>query len=334
MSSEHGKDNGQRTNYGAVEGEPDKFAFFDDVNHPFACQATDKESCQKTYYHSHRTDATEGSADTGVGNFLDIDFYLIHSITDSTIHPYVDDGSVAYFIEQKRQGRIKHLGFSCHSSVEALKWFVEQYDWEFAQLQLNCFDWLYSHTRQEYEVLEQHNIPIMVMEPVRGGRLARLTPEAEALLRGAHPDWSMASWMFRFVQSLPQVQTILSGMSTMEQVEDNLRTFDDDQDFTSADRDLLFQAMDMFKDQMQVPCTACRYCCDDCPMGINIPEYLRLYNKYKVDGDWGLKPQLDAVESTSPPSECLSCGSCTGHCPQSIDIPTIMTEMGEKFFAQ
>ena len=263
-----------------------------------------------------------------------IDFYLIHSITDSTIHPYVDDGSVAYFIEQKRQGRIKHLGFSCHSSVEALKWFVEQYDWEFAQLQLNCFDWLYSHTRQEYEVLEQHNIPIMVMEPVRGGRLARLTPEAEALLRGAHPDWSMASWMFRFVQSLPQVQTILSGMSTMEQVEDNLRTFDDDLDFTTADRDLLFHAMDMFKDQMQVPCTACRYCCDDCPMGINIPEYLRLYNKYKVDGDWGLKPQLDAVESTSPPSECLSCGSCTGHCPQSIDIPTIMTEMGEKFFAQ
>ena len=172
------------------------------------------------------------------------------------------------------------------------------------------------------------------MEPVRGGRLARLTPQAEAMLCEAPPDWSIASWMFRFVRSLPQVQTILSGMITMEQVEDNIRTFEDDSAFTDSDRDLLFRAMEMFKEQMQVPCTACRYCCDDCPMGINIPEYIRLYNKYKVDGDWGLKDLLSKVESTSPPSDCLSCGSCAGHCPQSIDIPTIMNELGEKFFAQ
>ena len=152
------------------------------------------------------------------------------------------------------------------------------------------------------------------------------------MLREAHPDWSLASWMFRFVRSLPQVQVILSGMSTMEQVEDNLRTFDDDNNFADADRDLLFRAMEMFKSQMQVPCTACRYCTDDCPMGINIPEFLKLYNKYKVDGDFGLKDLLAKVESISPPSECLNCGSCAGHCPQSIDIPSIMTEMGEKFY--
>ncbi|MBQ9586019.1 MAG: aldo/keto reductase [Muribaculaceae bacterium] len=260
------------------------------------------------------------------------DFYLIHAIGDNTIHPYVEDGSVAYLIEQKEKGRIRNLGFSCHASIESLKWFVEQYDWDFAQIQLNCFDWLFSHTQEEYKILEERNIPIVVMEPVRGGRLSRLVPEAEAMLREAHPDWSLASWMFRFVRSLPQVQVILSGMSTMEQVEDNLRTFDDDNNFTEADRDLLFRAMEMFKSQMQVPCTACRYCTDDCPMGINIPEFLKLYNKYKIDGDFGLKDLLAKVESISPPSECLNCGSCASHCPQSIDIPSIMTEMGEKFY--
>ena len=118
----------------------------------------------------------------------------------------------------------------------------------------------------------------------------------------------------------------------MEQVEDNLRTFDDDNNFTDADRDLLFKAMAMFKQQMQVPCTACRYCTDDCPMGINIPEFLKYYNKYKVDGDMGLKQQLEKVESISTPLDCLSCGSCSSHCPQGIDIPSIMTEMGEKFY--
>ena len=260
------------------------------------------------------------------------DFYLIHAIGDNTIHPYVEDGSVAYLIEQKEKGRIRNLGFSSHASIESLKWFVDQYDWDFAQIQLNCYDWLFSHTQVEYRILEERNIPIIVMEPVRGGRLSHLTPESSAMLKETHPDWSLASWMFRFVRSLPQVQVILSGMSTMEQVEDNLRTFDDDNNFTVADRDLLFMAMELFKAKMQVPCTACRYCCDDCPMGINIPEFLKLYNKYKVDGDFGLKDLLAKVETTSPPSECLNCGSCAGHCPQSIDIPSIMTEMGEKFY--
>lgn len=261
------------------------------------------------------------------------DFYLIHAIGDNTIHPYVDDGSVAYLIEQKEKGRIRNLGFSCHASIESLRWFVEQYEWDFAQLQLNCFDWLFSHTQEEYRILEARNIPIVVMEPVRGGRLSRLTSEAEALLHETHPEWSLASWMFRFVRSLPQVQVILSGMSTMEQVEDNLRTFDDDNsNFTNVERDLLFKAMEMFRNQMQVPCTACRYCCDDCPMGINIPEFLKLYNKFKVDGDWGLKDLLGKVESDGNPSDCIGCGTCESRCPQGIEIPSIMSQMIEKFY--
>ncbi len=263
-----------------------------------------------------------------------IDFYLIHCIMDSNIHRYVDDGSVDYFLEKQREGKIRYLGFSCHSSVEALRWFADHHKWDFAQLQLNYFDWLYSATEQEYKVLEERDIPIMVMEPVRGGKLAQLTPDIEAMLKEAHPEWSIPSWGFRFVRSLPQVQTVLSGMSTMEQVEDNLATFNDDTEFTQADRDLLLKACEMFHDHVKIPCTACCYCCDGCPMWINIPEFLKVYNNYKVDAEWDdtIKAKLAKVDSQGTPADCLACGACTSHCPQRIDIPSIMSEMNEKFY--
>ena len=261
-----------------------------------------------------------------------IDFYLIHCIMDSNVHRYVDDGSVDYFLEQKRQGRISYLGFSCHSSVESLRWFADHHQWDFAQLQLNYFDWLYSATKQEYKILEERGIPIMVMEPVRGGKLANLTPAAEQMLRDAHPEWSTAGWAFRFVRSLPMVQTILSGMSTIAQVEDNLLTFGNDTPFTDADRDTLMRACEEFHKQIRIPCTACRYCCDDCPQSINIPEFLRVYNKFKVDGDWDIKEAFAAVESDGTPDDCIGCGACMGHCPQNIAIPDLMSEMSEKFY--
>ena len=263
-----------------------------------------------------------------------IDFYLIHCIMDNNIHPYVDDGAVDYFLEQQRKGRVRYLGFSCHSSVESLRWFADHHQWDFAQLQLNYYDWLYSATPEEYHILEERNIPIMVMEPVRGGKLAKLTPEAEAILREAHPEWSIPSWGFRFVRNLPMVQTILSGMSTLEQVEDNLKTFADDSLFTETDRNQLFRACEIFHKQIRIPCTACRYCCDDCPMQINIPEFLRVYNQYKVDGDWGIKEKFAAVSSEGTPADCVACGACMDHCPQNIQIPDLMGEMSEKFFGE
>ena len=166
------------------------------------------------------------------------------------------------------------------------------------------------------------------MEPVRGGRLADLTPEANAVLKAAHPDWSIASWALKFVKSLPQVQVILSGMSTMEQLEDNLATFADGEGLSGADREILEKACEMFKSQIQVPCTACRYCCSECPMEINIPEYMKLYNAYKVDGPWALK-DASKIESQGKPSDCIGCGACTGHCPQNIEVPKIMEELAD-----
>ena len=257
-----------------------------------------------------------------------IDFYLIHAVMDGNIDDYLGCGCIDYFLEQKKLGRIKYLGFSSHASVSQLTRFADHHQWDFAQLQLNYFDWNYADTKQEYQVLADRGIPTVVMEPVRGGRLAQLTPDAEALLKAAHPDWSMASWALRFVRTLPNVQVILSGMSTLDQIVDNVRTFEDPEPLSQADLDLLMKACDLFHSQLQVPCTACRYCTPDCPMEINIPAYLKVYNDYKVNGMMALRG-AEQVESVGKPADCIGCGSCTSHCPQNIRVPEIMPELAE-----
>lgn len=255
-----------------------------------------------------------------------IDFYLIHAVMNNNYEDYLNCGCIDYFLEQQKAGRIKYLGFSSHADPEVLDKFASHHQWDFAQIQLNYFDWNYGTAKEEYEILSKHNLPIVVMEPVRGGRLAALTPDAEAMLKEAHPDWSIASWALRFVGSLPQVQTILSGMGNMEQITDNVNTFSDGYVFTEADRELLFKACDMFKTQLQVPCTSCRYCTPNCPVEINIPEVLKVYNSYKVNGDGALR-ELENIDSVGKPQDCVGCGACQGHCPQTIQIPDIMGEL-------
>ena len=257
-----------------------------------------------------------------------IDFYLLHAIFDENCQSYLDSGCIEYFLEQKKAGRIRYLGFSSHAGVEALTRIADHHQWDFAQLQLNYFDWQYGTTQEEYKVLEERNIPIMVMEPVRGGRLATLSSEAEGMLKEVHPDWSMAYWALRIVNHLPQVQVILSGMSNMEQIRDNIGTFQEPEGLSDEDTKLLMQACEAFRKQVSVPCTACRYCCDGCPMKIDIPAYLDVYNTYKTDGSWALN-RMDSIESEGKPADCIGCGACAGHCPQSIRIPEIMSELAE-----
>ena len=257
-----------------------------------------------------------------------IDFYLLHCIMDGNAQKYIDSGCIAFFEEQKRLGRISYLGFSSHAGVDTLRMFASLRDWDFAQIQLNYYDWLFGSAKEEYEILAERNIPIVVMEPVRGGRLADLTPETNAILKDAHPDWSIASWALRFVKSQPAVQVILSGMSTVGQLDDNLVTFDEEGGLSDDDMKTLIEVANQFKSQIQVPCTACRYCCADCPMQINIPEYLKVYNNYKVEGEWALG-SAKKIESEGKPADCIGCGCCTGHCPQSIDVPTIMSELAD-----
>ena len=257
-----------------------------------------------------------------------IDFYLIHCVMDGNCDQYLESGAIEYFLKMKEEGKISYLGFSSHASPAYLEKMANHHQWDFAQLQLNYFDWCYGTTKEEYKILEERHIPIMVMEPVRGGKLAKLNEQAHAMLKGIHSDWSDASWALRFVRHLPQVQVILSGMSTMDQIVDNVKTFDDDSTFTNEDFNILMKACDSFHKQIVVPCTACRYCCDGCPMQINIPEFLKVYNAYKVDGYFN-KAMYDAVDSIGKPADCIGCGACTGHCPQSIDVPNIMPQIAQ-----
>lgn len=257
-----------------------------------------------------------------------IDFYLIHGIFDHTCQRYIDEGSIDYFLEQKAKGRIKYLGFSSHASLDNLAKFADHHSWDFAQIQINYYDWYFGNAKAEYAILDERNIPIVVMEPVRGGRLAALTENTEATLKDVHPEWSIASWAFKFLKNLDKVQVILSGMSTMEQLEDNVNVFSNEDGLSVDDMNVLEQVCTQFNSQIKVPCTACRYCVDDCPVEINIPDYLSVYNAYKVDGPWALN-RLEHIISEGNPSDCISCGNCTGHCPQSIAIPEIMTEFAQ-----
>ena len=256
-----------------------------------------------------------------------IDFYLIHSLADDTVDEYLSNGCIPFFEQMQKEGKITYFGFSSHASPQALARFADVRKWDFAQIQLNYFDWNYGTARQEYEALAQRNIPVMVMESVRGGRLASLTPEAETLLRQAHPDWSIASWAFRWLKRLPMVQVALSGMSNLEQIKDNVATYEDDRALTDEEEALLFRACALLHDQVKVPCTGCRYCCDTCPMEINIPEVLKVYNAFKLEGKWALNG-LKKIAGGMP-GDCVSCGACAGHCPQGIDVPALMAELAQ-----
>ena len=257
-----------------------------------------------------------------------IDFYLIHALGNDTCDTYLNSGCIEYFLEKKAEGKIKYLGFSSHADPEYLEKFASHHDWDFCQLQINYFDWNYSSTKEEYEIVTSRGIPVVVMEPVRGGRLASLTPEAEAILKEAHPDWSIASWAFRWLQRLDNVQVVLSGMSTLDQIVNNVDTYAADNALSDEDEAVLFKALELFRKQLVVPCTACRYCTDNCPAQINIPEILKIYNDFKVDGPWALGG-LEKVDSTGKPTDCVGCGLCATHCPQNIDIPGIMAELTE-----
>ena len=206
--------------------------------------------------------------------------------------------------------------------------FASHHQWDFAQLQINYLDWYYSHTEKEYEILKKHNIPIMVMEPIRGGVLANLSAEARKPLQQAHPDWTDAKWALKFVQSLDQVQVILSGMSAIDQIVENIDTFDKLEKLNDNEIAALKESVNIFHSQIFVPCTGCRYCCGGCPAQINIPEYLKKYNRFRVEPLWGLDG-IEKIESVGEPKDCQHCGNCMGHCPQNINTPKIMDELAK-----
>ena len=259
------------------------------------------------------------------------DFYLFHNVCEMNIDAYLDPqyGIYDYLMEQKRNGRIRHLGFSCHGELPVLERFLAAYgkDMEFCQLQLNYVDWTFQHDREKMALLEQYRIPVWVMEPLRGGRLARLSEEEAAPLKAMRPDETVPAWAFRFLQSLPEVVVTLSGMSDLEQLKANLATYETDRPLSQAEMDALLKLADGMVSGTALPCTACHYCVSHCPKGLDIPGLLALYNEHAFTGGGFIAPMaLSAVPEDKHPSACIGCRSCERVCPQQLKIADAMAD--------
>lgn len=260
------------------------------------------------------------------------DFYLLHNVYEKSMDVYLDPqwGILDYFKEQKRLGRIKHLGFSTHAQMDCLKEFLDACgeDMEFCQIQLNYLDWTLQDAKAKYDLLTEKGIPVWVMEPVRGGKLAKLDEANEQTLKVLRPDEKIPAWAFRFLQGLPNVKMILSGMSDQTQMEDNVSTFADSKPLTQEETEVLLKIAESMKDS--VPCTACRYCCKGCPMGLDIPMLIGIYNEIRIIPTVNAVMRIEGLPKDKQPSACIGCGRCMQICPQNIDIPAVMKDLNER----
>lgn len=257
------------------------------------------------------------------------DFYLFHNVCEMNIDAYLNEqyGIFKYLMEQKKAGRIRHLGFSAHGSYDVMKRFLNAYgkDMEFCQIQLNYLDWSFQDAKAKVDLLNEWQIPIWVMEPLRGGRLAKLPEESAKELKALRPDEEIPAWAFRFLQSVPNVKVILSGMSNFEQIEENIRTFGTDKPLDETEMKTLLTIADGLLNGV-LPCTACRYCVNHCPKGLDIPTLLDLYNEHSFTGGGFIAPMvLMAVPQEKHPSACIGCRSCEKVCPQQIKISEAMS---------
>jgi len=262
------------------------------------------------------------------------DFYLIHNVCEMNIDAYLDPkyGIYDYVMEQKRNGRIRHLGFSAHGSYDVIKRFLEAYgkDMEFCQLQINYIDWEFQNSRAKAELLKEYNIPVWVMEPLRGGKLAALPENMSKKLKELRPDENDAAWAFRFLQSIPEVTVTLSGMSNFEQLKENIKTFETDKPLNDAEMGALLSIADGMLNG-KIPCTACRYCTSHCPRELDIPNLLELYNEHSFTGGGFIAPMaLMAVPKEKHPDACIGCRSCEKVCPQQIKISEILADFSKK----
>ena len=265
------------------------------------------------------------------------DFYLLHSVEDggnSSYDIYEKYDCFNWAMQKKTEGKIKHFGFSYHGSPELLEKILDEHpEVEFVQIQLNYVDWNNPVVRsgEIYEILYRRNIPMIVMEPVKGGTLASFKPELEAKYKAVRPDASIASWALRYVGSFPGVMTILSGMSNEEQVQDNVKTFTDFEPLSDRERSVVDEVTAIMLDTPQIGCTACRYCCDGCPMKISIPDVFRAVNTMRLYND-KFRPKAfyyGLIGRSGRASDCIACGQCEGMCPQHLPIIELMKESSE-----
>ena len=260
------------------------------------------------------------------------DFYLLHNVCEVSIPVYEDPrwGIIDYFLEQKAQGRIRHFGISSHALPDNLEKFLDRYgdQIEFCQIQLNYLDWTLQNAERKYQILSERNIPVWVMEGLHGGRLCNLSDADQDRLKALRPDETVTGWAFRWLQGLPNVTMILSGMSSLEQMKENIRTFETSEPLNDAEKAVLSDIAEGMKNAL--PCTSCRYCCAGCPMELDIPLLINAYNDARLHPNSFTVPMmLDTMPDDKLPSACIGCGQCAQVCPQKIDIPKAMADFTE-----
>lgn len=251
-----------------------------------------------------------------------IDFYLVHSLNRNHYQKVKEFHCVEFLQEMKRQGKIKHLGFSFHDTYPVFTQILDDYDWDFVQIQLNYLDWQNQGAEQLYRELEKRNLPCMVMEPVRGGYLATLDEQRAKPFLEMEPNRSIASWAIRWVSSLPQVTVVLSGMSDMAQLEDNVSLLTGFEPMNEKELEAVAKVVEEIRKVNDIPCTGCRYCMD-CPMGVDIPEIFAIYSRLKIFGKDKsfVEDYKEVMENGNGAEHCIGCQQCMNHCPQSIEIP-------------
>ena len=262
------------------------------------------------------------------------DFYLFHNVCEMNIDAYLDEQYkiFEYLMKQKQNGRIRHLGFSAHGSYDIMRRFLEKYgeSMEFCQIQLNYIDWTFQNAKSKIELLNQYHIPVWVMEPLRGGKIANLTKQDIQKLNTYRENTSAVEWAFRFLQTLPEVTMILSGMSNLEQLKQNIETFQTEKTLQKNEMDALLAIADGILNG-KLPCTSCRYCTSHCPQQLDIPRLLELYNEHTFTGGGFIAPMIMAtIPKEKQPSACVGCRSCEAVCPQQIKISEAMSDFASK----
>ena len=257
------------------------------------------------------------------------DFYLFHNVYEGNIDAYLNPqyGILEYLLKQKENGRICHLGFSAHGSVEVIRHFLEAYGqhMEFCQLQLNYMDWHFQNAMEKAEIIQKSGIPIWVMEPLRGGKLAKASGELSAAMQSLRPEETVPGWAFRFLQSIPGVTVVLSGMSDLEQLKANIITWETDKPLNGEEFDTLVKYADEETKKGGLPCTACHYCTSHCPKELPIQELIALYNEHKITGGGFIAPMaVGSMPEEKRPASCIGCRSCEQVCPQQIKISEMM----------
>jgi len=255
------------------------------------------------------------------------DYYLVHNFTHQYIDTIKEINALEILERKRKEGKIRYLGVSCHDTFENLKTIVSLHDWDFVQLQINYLDWTLLKAKETYEYVTGLGIPVIVMEPLRGGTISQPLPEVASLLETLDEDRNPVSLALRFAGSLENVPVVLSGMSSLEQVKENITIMDSFTPITDRENEVLMEAAEIHLASGEIPCTGCRYCME-CPSGVEIPRILALYNEYLRTGN---EIAFDACyitfDKTKQAHNCTECRICEEHCPQNIEISAFMKDI-------